>query len=118
MRIGEGPILAPTPPPDIDVEAWLASLSAIEAWNPGALAVTHFGSYDRVAEHLSGVREQLERGQTAAAEADEAAFAALIRARVGEGAGVGTAAAYEQAMPPEQSFQGMSRYLSRRDRSA
>ncbi|HEX7610894.1 MAG TPA: MBL fold metallo-hydrolase, partial [Solirubrobacteraceae bacterium] len=64
VRIGQGPILAPTPPPDIDVEAWLASLSAIEAWNPGALAVTHFGSYDRVAEHLSGVREQLERGQT------------------------------------------------------
>jgi hypothetical protein len=53
-----------------------------------------------------------------AGEGDEEAFAAMVRGRVGERADPATAAAYEQASPPEQNFQGLSRYLSRRDRSA
>ena len=36
--------LAPTPPPDIDVEAWERSLDAIAAWEPETLALTHFGT--------------------------------------------------------------------------
>jgi glyoxylase-like metal-dependent hydrolase (beta-lactamase superfamily II) len=118
VRIGEGPILAPTPPPDIDLEAWRSSLRAIEEWRPSALAVTHFGSHERVDEHLAALREQLERVEALAGAGDEEAFAAMVRGRVGERADPATAAAYEQATPPEQSFQGLSRYLSRRDRSA
>jgi glyoxylase-like metal-dependent hydrolase (beta-lactamase superfamily II) len=114
VRIGEGPILAPTPPPDIDLEVWRSSLRAIEEWRPSALAVTHFGSHERVDEHLAALREQLERVEALAGEGDEEAFAAMVRGRVGEGADPATAAAYEQATPPEQSFQGLSRYLSRR----
>src|ERR1035437_7577335 len=117
VRIGEGPILAPTPPPDIDLEAWRSSLRAIEEWRPSALALTHFGSHERVEEHLSALREHLERAEALASEGDEAAFAAMVRGRVAQGADPATAAAYEQATPPEQSFQGLARYLSRRDRS-
>ena len=36
--------LAPTPPPDIDVEAWERSLDAIAACEPETLALTHFGT--------------------------------------------------------------------------
>ena len=36
--------LAPTPPPDIDVEAWERSIDAIAAWEPQTLALTHFGT--------------------------------------------------------------------------
>jgi glyoxylase-like metal-dependent hydrolase (beta-lactamase superfamily II) len=118
VRIGDGPILAPTPPPDIDLEAWRASLAAIEAWQPSALAVTHFGSHDRVEEHLAELREQLERAEALAGAGDEQAFAATVRARVGARADAVTAAAYEQATPPEQSFHGLARYLSRRERDA
>jgi len=32
----EWPVVPPTPPPDIDVEAWLQSIDAIEAWDPAA----------------------------------------------------------------------------------
>src|SRR5829696_275178 len=38
--------LAPTPPPDIDVEAWERSLDTIRAWQPATLGLTHFGQVD------------------------------------------------------------------------
>ena len=37
--------LAPTPPPDIDVEAWERSLDAIAEREPETLALTHFGTW-------------------------------------------------------------------------
>ncbi|HWX97341.1 MAG TPA: hypothetical protein VNZ01_10880, partial [Solirubrobacteraceae bacterium] len=113
VRIGEGPVLAPTPPPDIDLQAWRASLDLIESWSPRSIAVTHFGAYDRVAEQLADLREQLERAEALARELDEPAFASCVRALVAGSATPQTAAAYEQAMPPEQSFHGLARYLRR-----
>ena len=35
--------VAPTPPPDIDIAAWERSIETIRAWEPVALAITHFG---------------------------------------------------------------------------
>ena len=40
--------LMPTPPPDIDVEAWLDSLALVESWSPRTIAVTHFGAHEDV----------------------------------------------------------------------
>ncbi len=39
--------VAPTPPPDIDVEAWLDSVDTIEEWGADALCLTHFGTLRR-----------------------------------------------------------------------
>ena len=33
-------------PPDVDLEAWQASLDLVAAWKPSLLALTHFGTYD------------------------------------------------------------------------
>jgi glyoxylase-like metal-dependent hydrolase (beta-lactamase superfamily II) len=115
VRIGEGPVLVPTPPPDIDLRAWRASIDAIESWSPRSLAVTHFGLHEDVEQHLADLREQLDRAEAAGRDLDEARFAAAIRARVAETAGAGKAAAYEQAMPPEQSFHGLARYIRGRE---
>ena len=112
VRIDGACVLAPTPPPDIDVRAWQTSLELIEAWRPRTLAVTHFGSYDDVDAHLAALREQLARVRELAGRVDESAFAAAIRAQVAASADPDTAAAYAQAMPPEQSFHGLTRYLS------
>jgi glyoxylase-like metal-dependent hydrolase (beta-lactamase superfamily II) len=114
VRIGDGPILLPTPPPDIDLEAWRSSLLAIERWRPTRIAATHFGAYEDVEEHLQRLREQFERAEALARGGDEAAFAAAVRERVAGCTAPATAAAYEQAMPPEQSFHGLQRYLARR----
>jgi glyoxylase-like metal-dependent hydrolase (beta-lactamase superfamily II) len=111
VRIDEGGVLAPTPPPDIDLEAWRASLEVIEAWRPRRLAATHFGAYEDVEDHLSELRGQLRDVQAMARDLDEAGFARAIRARVSATSAPETAGAYEQAMPPGQSFQGLVRYL-------
>lgn len=65
IRVCEGPYLkAPTPPPDIDLEAWESSLQAIEAWRPSALVLTHFGVVKEVPDHLRKFRLALARAAT------------------------------------------------------
>ena len=49
VRIGGGPILPPTPPPDIDLEAWHESLRTVTAWDPERIGITHFGAREDVA---------------------------------------------------------------------
>ncbi len=113
VRIGAGPAMAPTPPPDVDVPAWRSSLETIERWRPEALAVTHFGAYRDVGAQLEDLRASLAQAEQLAAGGDGAAFAAALRARVAARAGGETPAAYEQAMQPGQSYAGLRRHLER-----
>ena len=39
----DGFVMPPTPPPDVDLEAWHEGLGRIEQWRPGTLFLTHFG---------------------------------------------------------------------------
>ena len=57
--------LAPTPPPDIDVEAWERSLEVIAGWEPSTLALTHFGRVDDPPEQLDRVRDEPARAGAA-----------------------------------------------------
>lgn len=113
VRIGDGPTLAPTPPPDIDLGAWRESIEIVAAWQPEALAITHFGVHRDVESQLQRLREYLDRAEADAAELDEDAFAAAFRARVAAEGGDRVAATYEQAMPPAQSYAGLRRHLQR-----
>jgi glyoxylase-like metal-dependent hydrolase (beta-lactamase superfamily II) len=113
VRIEGGSVLAPTPPPDIDLDAWRESLRTLESWRPLSLAVTHFGGYDDVEGHLAALRERLAEAESVARAGDEAAFARWMRATVAAGEAPQAAGAYEQAVPTDQSFQGLARYLRR-----
>jgi glyoxylase-like metal-dependent hydrolase (beta-lactamase superfamily II) len=117
VRIAGGPVVAPTPPPDIDLQAWRSSLEVIEGWAPRRLAVTHFGAYEDVGAHLAAVREALERAELTGEQLEEEAYTAMLRGRVRE-CDAATRAAYEQAVPAGQSFQGMARHLRRRQAAA
>jgi glyoxylase-like metal-dependent hydrolase (beta-lactamase superfamily II) len=110
----EGPVLAPTPPPDIDLPAWRLSLEAIEAWRPTALAPTHFGRYEDVAEHLAQLRERLSEWERLALADDEAEFVRALGERMRIDGDPQAAVAYQQAMPADQSYAGMRRYLEKR----
>jgi glyoxylase-like metal-dependent hydrolase (beta-lactamase superfamily II) len=102
--------LAPTPPPDIDVEAWLDSLHTIAAWNPQSLRLTHFGPVNDVADQLHRVRTALTDAADRARLEGEERFIAGIETRVREATDAVTTEIYEQAMPPDQLYQGLERY--------
>ena len=109
MRIGEGPVLPPTPPPDIDLPAWRDSLEAIDAWEPSMLALTHFGTYENVDDHLGALRSNLEMVGRWGAELDPDGFAdemdRWLRAESGDEA----ADAYAQVMPADACYAGLER---------
>jgi glyoxylase-like metal-dependent hydrolase (beta-lactamase superfamily II) len=105
-------VLPPTPPPDIDLEAWEQSLRALEAWGPQALCLTHFGRVDDVESHVGRMREGIARqGERARAHGQEA-FEAAVEGEVREAAEGDEEAAerYLQAAPADQLFLGLERY--------
>jgi glyoxylase-like metal-dependent hydrolase (beta-lactamase superfamily II) len=56
---GQPFILPATPPPDIQLELWDASLDAIGKLQPRQLFLTHFGFSDQPARHIAHYRERL-----------------------------------------------------------
>jgi glyoxylase-like metal-dependent hydrolase (beta-lactamase superfamily II) len=105
--------IPPTPPPDIDVEAWLASLDAVADEDPAALCLTHFGRYEDVGSQIERTRQALRaraeraRGMTADqfAEHSEAETRAAVEPEVAD--------ALVQAAPPLQLGLGLRRYWDR-----
>jgi glyoxylase-like metal-dependent hydrolase (beta-lactamase superfamily II) len=67
-------VRAPTPPPDIDVEAWLDSIERIEARAPTAIVITHFGRIDDVDGQLTAVRDALRLQAELARDKSEEEF--------------------------------------------
>lgn len=106
-------VIAPTPPPDVDIEAWDRSLDTVEGWAPQALALTHFGRVDDVAPHVAAMRERLHELVGLAARHGREAFVAGIMERIERSAGE-LADRYTQALPPEHVYLGLRRYLDKR----
>ena len=53
-------VMPPTPPPDIDLEAWRDSERKILAWDPDTLFLTHFGPVHGVRTHFQQLMARLE----------------------------------------------------------
>jgi glyoxylase-like metal-dependent hydrolase (beta-lactamase superfamily II) len=115
VRIAPGRfVLAPTPPPELDLELWGATLDELERREPRALALIHFGLFDDVARHLTALRETMfEWGERVAHGMDEATFVAAARADVGA-AEPGEADAYDRAAPFWHCYLGLERYWRKR----
>lgn len=106
--------IAPTPPPDIDIEAWLDSLHTVAAWNPQSLCLTHFGQVTDVAEHLHRVRCALTGAADSARLDGEERFIARLEDEIRAATDPASMESYEQAAPPEQLYQGLERYWRKR----
>jgi glyoxylase-like metal-dependent hydrolase (beta-lactamase superfamily II) len=102
--------LAPTPPPDIDIEAWLDSLHLIASWNPRSLGLTHFGPGTGVEEQLHRMRTALTGSADAARAGDEEQFVRGLDAEAHAQTDPETVVRLFQAAPPEQLFLGLERY--------
>lgn len=57
---GQAYVRPPTPPPEIDVDAWLRSIERIRNLEPASLWLTHFGDYDDVERHLGELEQRLQ----------------------------------------------------------
>lgn len=109
--------IPPTPPPDIDVEAWQDSIELIRARRPRRLAITHFGSAQDVDTQLDEVSRRLVAWAAIARERDREAFIATIQEEIAAGSEAAVAAVYAQAAPAEQIYMGLERYWRKRARA-
>ena len=106
--------IPPSPPPDIDVEKWHASIERITAWQPRRLVMTHFGVSEDVDAQLAELSERLDDWAARARDQDLDAFVASVRDEVAQHVDAETAAAYDQAAPPGQLYAGLDRYWRKR----
>ncbi len=109
-----GPAIPPTPPPDVDLEAWHRSLELIAAWAPKRLAITHFGAEENVDAHLAQVADRLDEWAELALENDEQQFSEAVMAELLSSMTPAMIGAYQQAAPLDQCYAGLRRYLQKR----
>jgi glyoxylase-like metal-dependent hydrolase (beta-lactamase superfamily II) len=102
--------LAPTPPPDIDLEKWNASIDLVEAWAPARLGLTHFGYVDDVSGQLDKVRAWLDEFGPLARDLSTEEFAARVEERMRAETSDEAGDRLVQAAPPEQLHLGLARY--------
>jgi len=120
---GHSYVMPATPPPDIDLEIWENSFTAILERKPARLFLTHFGFSGNPAEHVLLFRERLHQWAEIAANSmrsasDESAamasFMAATRAEIAEHLPAEEVEHYVFSAGLHLSFLGLARYLRKR----
>jgi glyoxylase-like metal-dependent hydrolase (beta-lactamase superfamily II) len=109
--------IPPTPPPDIDVEAWHESIERILAWRPERLVMTHFGASEQVEDQLDDLGRRLDAWAERAHAVDQAEFIAAMEAEIRAGTEPQWIEAFNLAASPEQMYAGLARYWEKRGES-
>ena len=121
--VPDGDVLPPTPPPDVDLEAWEESLAHIEQWRPESIFLTHFGPAGAVASHLSTLRDRLQTAgglvkaslaRDGTDEEREAWFVEECRRQLRQRMSDSDARVYEVAGRFDLSWRGLARYWRKR----
>jgi len=116
-------ILPPTPPPDIDLEAWRDGFARINAWHPETLFLTHFGPFAPVGPHMTEMMDHLDltSGLAKASlerpgsdEDRETWFSDEIRRELRRRMTESEAQAYEIAGRFDLNWRGLARYWRKR----
>jgi glyoxylase-like metal-dependent hydrolase (beta-lactamase superfamily II) len=125
---GQSYVKPPTPPPEVDVDAWKGSIETMRKLDPKVLCPTHFGSYEDVERHLSELEQRLEdwlllveermdeelSQEDIAEELEAKGDAEMLR----EGADPEDSERYELAANYEMLVAGLMRYVSQQRESA
>ncbi len=114
----DGFVLPPTPPPDVDLDAWADSLARIERRRPSTLFLTHFGpsAYDghlpALREHITLVGDLAKASLTreGADEDRERWFAEQVRRELERRMNNADTRAYELAGRFDLNWLGLARY--------
>ncbi|HUL74712.1 MAG TPA: MBL fold metallo-hydrolase [Vicinamibacterales bacterium] len=112
-------VIPPTPPPDIDLEAWRASTDHILAWNPDLLFLTHFGPHPAPRVHMQDLWTRLEQWsrrvrallETPGTDAERAeTFTREVTDDIARATSRAEAQAYSDAGRFDFSWTGLARY--------
>jgi len=117
-------IMPPTPPPDIDLDAWRASQDRILSWDPDTLFLTHFGPYHGARVHFqemstrlqawSGIVRRLLADSSLDEEARQQRFIDEALLDLKRQVGEVQAEQYNRAGRLDYSWQGLSRYWKKK----
>lgn len=120
VKIENGPVMPPCPPPDIHVEDWRASIQLMRELPVETLYLTHFGKITEKSTHLDNLETRLISWANwmrpyAEQQADPAAivpeFQAFVQAQLLEaGLSPSDSQRYEAANPSFMSVAGLMRY--------
>lgn len=125
VRLPGAPVaLPPTPPPDLDVETWSASIERLLALDASTLYLTHFGPAGGVARHLEELRARLHGWRdlvlgAVRGGAGQAVVAGLLERHANEeleaaGTDAETRRRYGLVAGYEMNAAGLVRYLTKR----
>ena len=119
---GQSYVKPPTPPPEVDIDAWKRSIETIRKLSPRVLCPTHFGSYEDVKRHMGELEQRLEDWLLLVEERmDEGRSQEDIAEELGakgdeemlrEGANPEESERYELAANYEMLVAGIMRYVS------
>lgn len=107
-------VVPPTPPPDIDVEAWMQAIALVASWDPHAVCLTHFGRFEDVSAHLERLRESLALRSEKARSLDTEAFTEWTMAETRAAVDFESAETLFQAAVPGDMGAGLRRYWDKR----
>jgi len=116
-------VIPPTPPPDIDLEAWRQSTQTILDWNPDTLLLTHFGPQFSPRVHFHDLWKRLDDWsarvhaslrQDGTDDERAAAFMASVTEEIARTSSRAEADAYARAGRFDFSWAGLARYHRKR----
>jgi glyoxylase-like metal-dependent hydrolase (beta-lactamase superfamily II) len=124
VKIGNGIVVPPCPPPDIDIEAWQNSIALIKSLKVNVLYLTHFGKVTEVEDCLNQLESRLlsysawikphfEAGKTV--EEVTPLYQAMVKTDMAEHGITGSFyERYEAANPSGMSVAGLMRYWKKK----
>ncbi len=127
VKVDNGPVVPPCPPPDINLEDWRNSISRLKTLKLKSLYLTHFGEITDVNSHFDELEEMLvdwsqwvysrwKEGQST--EEMTQKFSDYTRQQlINKGVDERGAARYEAANPSWMSVAGLVRYWTKKEES-
>ena len=114
------PTYPPTPPPAIDVPAWLETLHGLESVDPDAFGVSHFGVHADFGERLiamrtalSALHDRVEAALASGNESDRDVYEREVRDAISEFRPKDEVDGYFDAFSAAVDWDGMRLYLER-----
>ncbi len=127
VKIKNGIVVPPCPPPDINVEDWINSINLLKTLKPKKLYLTHFGEISTIQTHLNQLSKRLQNwanyvnkiSQVETLHATSLLLEKFIKFIHTEykrfGANEATIKKYEAANPSFMSLTGLQRYWKKKN---